>query len=107
MVSAREALSIGVESSIRVLAKLGPRIGKLGKREQQHFQDAKRWLELSRSCGLFAPSAPIPLPSELSSGSPDSAPETESIPGSLDEFTEGNESLVDDESTAQSCKVEA
>lgn len=95
-VSAREALSGGVAASIKVLQRYGKRLGKLTKAQRLHVNDAKRWLEMSRSCGLFAPSAPLALPAELHSESTETAPESESVPGALDEFTDDEQTPLTD-----------
>jgi hypothetical protein len=106
-VSAGEALVSGVETAIAILAKLGPRLDKLTKHEDARFQRAKRWLELSRSCGLFAPSPQSALPSEIAGDSANSTPEGDPVPGSLGEFVDADHPPVEGEDTAQSCKVEA
>ncbi len=106
-ISTRTALSSGVESAIQILAKLGPRLAKLTKTEDARFQRAKRWLELSRSCGLFAAPAPLALPSELGQATPDSAPDHDPVEGALSDFTEDGDSPAGDEASAPNCKVEA
>lgn len=95
-VSARTALSSGVESAIAILAKAGPNLARLSKKQRERVRDAKQWLEMSRSCGLFAPSAPLALPAELHSESTETAPESESVPGALDEFTDDEQTPLTD-----------
>lgn len=106
-VSARTALSTGVESAIGILAKCGPRLSKMTKRERERFQDAKRWLELARSCGLFAVPSAAALPSELGANVPESTPDPDTVEGALSQFTDEEQSSAEAEGVPPSCKVEA
>lgn len=106
-VSARDALSSGVEASIRVIAKHGPRIGKLTKAQRAHMLDAKRFIELARTSGLFAPVPSAALPAELGHESAESEPDADPVVGSLADFVGTAVSPPEAEAVAPDCKVEA
>lgn len=106
-VSARDALSSGVEASIRVIAKHGPRIGKLTKAQRAHLLDAKRFIDLARTSGLFAPVSSAVLPAELGSESPEAGPDSDPVVGSLADFVGAAQSPLEPEAVAPDCKVEA
>ena len=106
-VSARDALSSGIEASIRVIAKHGPRIGKLTKAQRAHLLDAKRMIDLARTSGLFAPVAQANLPSELGGEVPDSEADPDPVVGSLADFVGDQVLPAESEGVSQVCKVDA
>lgn len=99
-VSARDALSSSIEASIRVIAKHGPRIGRLTKAQRAHLLDAKRMIDLARTSGLFSPIPQANLPSELGAEMPESAPDSDPVVGSLSDFVEDQVLSTEDEALA-------
>lgn len=101
-VSMQEALSTGARSSLRILARLGKRIGKLDDDERKHLRDARSWLEMSKSLGLFAPAEPLALPAELQNQAQSQPPPAdEPAPeGGVSDFLGDPQSSAEDEGGA-------
>lgn len=108
-VSLAEALSGGVKTAVGILQKAGHRLGKISKVERQRIKDAKMWLEMAKSMGLFAPPEPLALPAELQNQAQgEQSPAAEPAPeGGVSDFLGDPQTSAGDEDDASDSKVEA
>lgn len=75
-VSLRQVLSQGMEGAIRTIAEKQAKVGKLNREERESLKQAKDWLDMCRSNGLWKepvaaglPIAPREVPAEDEEGS--------------------------------------